>query len=220
MPLATAQNLTRPGKACWAMSAQFGRRTIVDRVRCARRWITPCATRSSLPEITPSQLASPLNVSRNLWVDGTGRNIAISGDTTGDGTGDVRPFNITGSVVVTFTQISIVKGYVVGEGGGVYLGSGGKLTAQNCTFLGNSTASPSDSGSYGGAIANYGTLIVTGSTFSGNSVTGSGEFTYAGGAIFNANTLAITDSTLSGNSSVNWAAASTMEETARRQRSA
>ena len=135
-------------------------------------------------------LASTLNINKNLTIDGSSlaSPMTISGDTGGEGTGDVRVFYIFSGKTVTFQDLRIVKG-VAGVGGGII--NYGTLTVTDCELSDNS---PAD---YGGGIYNTGTLTVTDSTFSDNSAD------YDGGGIHNTGgTLTVTNSTFSGNTSV------------------
>ena len=136
-------------------------------------------------------LGSTLTLSKNLTIDGAGLAVPVtlSGDTNGDGTGDVRLFVINTGYSVTLNNLVITKGYTTSGGGAIY--NNGTLTVVNCTFSNNIAAS-------GGAIYNVSgsTLLVTGCNFTGNSTSGP---TGWGGAIHNRATAAVANSTFSGN---------------------
>jgi CSLREA domain-containing protein len=167
-------------------------------------------------------LASTLDISKNLTVDGSSltSRLTISGDTDNNGTGDVRVFQTTGHnlVNVAFNSLIVTKGFVSGGDGGGLLNdaittitnsifdgntadnggaitTNGALTIIDSTFSGNSSA-PSNGQVGGGAILNNYTLSVTGSTFSGNTADAIGG---AGGALFNVAQGQIYNSTFSGN---------------------
>jgi predicted outer membrane repeat protein len=112
-------------------------------------------------------LASTLTLGRDVTIDGAGHSVTISGDSNGDGSGDVRVFYVNSGVTATLQHITVTKGHA-NNGGGVY--SDGALTVTNCTFAGNSAT-------YGGGIhSKFGT--VRNCTFSDNSAV-------SGSAIFN-----------------------------------
>ena len=139
------------------------------------------------------RLASPLTLSQNITIDGSALEspITISGDTDGNGLGNVQILRVNAGATITLNKLIVSKGYVYGNGGGIY--NNGVLTVANSTFTGNNASS-----GHGGAIYNmYGTLIIENSTFSNN-------FAYRGGAIYNYSQLAnITNSTFSNNSTTN-----------------
>jgi CSLREA domain-containing protein len=167
-------------------------------------------------------LASTLDISKNLTIDGSSltSRITISGDTDNNGTGDVRVFQTTGHnlVNVALNSLIVTKGFVSGGDGGGLLNdaittitnsifdgntadnggaitTNGALTIIDSTFSGNSSAA-SNGQVGGGAILNNYTLSVTGSTFSGNTADAIGG---AGGALFNVAQGQIYNSTFSGN---------------------
>ena len=150
------------------------------------------------------RLVSALTLSKNVTIDGSmlAIPITISGDTDGNGIGDVQIFKINSGMNVNlinlaiansrtfaienFGTLTISKSTVTNNSGGVRNNS--VLTILNSTFSGNGA-------NYGGGVRNdSGTVIVMNSTFSGNS---SGQ---EGGGIYNNNgTLTVTNSTFSGN---------------------
>jgi predicted outer membrane repeat protein len=106
--------------------------------------------------------ASTLALSKDVTIDGSAlaSPVTISGDTTGDGTGDVQVFSVSAGVTITLKKLTITKGYTTVDGGAIV--NAGTLTVQNCTFDHNQASG------YGGAIDNSGTLIVSDSVFSLN----------------------------------------------------
>lgn len=139
-----------------------------------------------------------------------------------------RIFNVTGTVTVNFSGLTIAKGRggigagggiqnangtvnvtnctlrenVGGAGGGIFNNGPGTLNVTDCTFLNNSATA-------GGAIESSGPMTVKGSTFSGNSVQGSPSIGQNapggvgdGGAIYaiGSSTIEVSNSTFSGNS--------------------
>ncbi|MBI5293957.1 MAG: S-layer homology domain-containing protein [Chloroflexi bacterium] len=135
------------------------------------------------------QLASELTIGSDLTIDGSGHSISVSGDTTGDGAGDVRVFYVNTGVFFNLNNLTVTKGQAIGNFGGGLYNNNGTVTITNSTFSGNSA----DQGS---SIYNdNGTVNVTTSTFSGNSaVFGAGLFNKSGGV------MTVTNSTLSDNS--------------------
>ena len=145
----------------------------------------------SCPATSPITLASTLEITKTLAIDGPGNGLVV---VSGGG------FYMPGSTV-DISDLSF-------ESLGFYSDAGGTLTLSNSTLShlqginiedGNTNVTDStitDSSSpYGGAIFGYfGTVNVTDSTLSGNSAG------YVGGAIDNeGGVLNVTDSTLSGN---------------------
>lgn len=135
--------------------------------------------------IAPGQ---QLDISSDLTIDGSGRDITLSGGKAH------RVLHVASGQTATLKGLTIRDGhdeylygsYYHGSGGGI--SNDGNLTVQDSTLLGNSASS-------GGGIGNNGTLTVQDSTLSGNSVI------YGGGGISNRRgTLTVQDSTLSGNS--------------------
>jgi len=134
---------------------------------------------------TTIALGSDLSIDKSLTIDGSGHAVTLSGDTNGDGAGEVGLFYVDSGANVTLRNLLLTKGES-GEGGGVY--NFGTLAVENCTFEDNNA-------NYGGGIKNYGALTVTNSNFSNNSGT-------VGAAIYNGSGsggLTVTNSTFSGN---------------------
>jgi len=158
-------------------------------------------------------LNSQLDVNKTLTIDGSGHTVALSGDSGGDGTPDVRVLSIGSSGVVTLTHLIVASGKANDNGGGIY--NEGVLTLQDSALADNSA------GHYGGGIFNWGTLYLQNSAFAGNSagLAGGGIFNWGGtlylqngaltgntaihgGGIFNGGTLYLQNSMLTGNSAV------------------
>jgi uncharacterized repeat protein (TIGR01451 family)/uncharacterized delta-60 repeat protein len=144
------------------------------------------------------RLASQLVIAANLTIDGSGRKITISGDSNGDGAGDVAVFTINGGQV-TLRNLTIEKGFADdGLGGGVSISPGAHVHIVQSTIRDN----VSDNGQFastGGGIYNTGVLTLTNSTVSGNQAanllgTGGGIHSSFGGV------ATIRYSTITGNS--------------------
>ncbi|HTP09921.1 MAG TPA: CSLREA domain-containing protein, partial [Anaerolineae bacterium] len=132
-----------------------------------------------------------LDITSNLVISPTGP-VTI---TAASGFSD-RIFQIIGGNV-TILNVTISKGNVSGNGGGIYVNSGASLTLKNSTLT-NNTATNN-----GGAIYNAGTLNLVNVTISGNKTTRSGS-SYGGGGIYNASgTATLTNVTVSNNSGSN-----------------
>ncbi|MBK8821830.1 MAG: S-layer homology domain-containing protein [Anaerolineales bacterium] len=138
------------------------------------------------------RLDSSLLIDKGLTIDGSSltSHIQISGDTEGDGTGDVSAFQIGGPFPVELNGLDIVKGKASGVTGGGGIANYGTLTIRNSTLSGNSYIG----GLGGGGIYNKGNLTLINSTITGN-------MAEDGGGIFNdyGQTLTITGSTFSEN---------------------
>jgi predicted outer membrane repeat protein len=152
-------------------------------------------------------LTSPLTISQDTTIDGTGQSVTISGG------GTSQVLSISAGVNVTLKNLTISDGQLVplgaplgearpresaelfGWGGAIY--NDGTLNIVNCTFSDNTAE-------YGGAIYNDtdGILTVSGGTFSNNKSTGNAVTAGTGGAIDNEGTLTISSSTFSSNTAV------------------
>jgi hypothetical protein len=152
----------------------------------------------SLMHKTITLTSGPLTLSNNLTIDGPGADLlTISGNENG------RIFELSGSAQVTLADLTLTGGMssqggailiggnaaltldndilsgnqAVGDtngnalGGAVYNSAGGSLTVDNTVFMSNQTNGTNES--FGGAIANTGTLVVNGATFAGNAALGS-----------------------------------------------
>lgn len=156
-------------------------------------------TMGTLPAIVSGQ--------GTLTIDGSGRNITISGNNS------VRVMVVNSGANLTLQALTIANGNAGGgSGGGIYNAYDGTLTVTNATFSNNSAifggggiyndggtltvtnaTFSSNSARFGGGIYNYGMLTVTNATFSSNSAT-------YGGGVYSFDTLTVTNSTFSGNS--------------------
>jgi CSLREA domain-containing protein len=162
---------------------------------------------SALPDITT-----------DMTISGPG-----ASQLTVSGNGGVRVFNVTATVTVTISGLTVSNGNAFSQNGGGIQNGSGTLSVTNCTFSSNS-ASPgsggaiyNDSGTLsvnncifsnnstqnrgGGIYNNTGTLNVTGSTFTGG-ISGSGGGIYNGNITTGAGTANVTNSTFSNNQSV------------------
>jgi hypothetical protein len=138
-------------------------------------------------------------ISSTLTVDGSGRQVSISGS------GTTAAFVVGQNATLTLKNLTFTDGLgetssaCIGctnfDTGGVITNEGGTVNVVNSTFSGNRYTGIVG----GGVILNYlGTLNVTNSTFSGN-ISGA-----SGGAILNgAGTLNVTNSTFNGNAATN-----------------
>jgi hypothetical protein len=124
-------------------------------------------------------LASPLEIDKDMTIDGTGVAVTISGDSDNDGTGNVRVFNVGGHF--NLNNLTVSWGYDTA------INNDGSLTITNSTFSNNTAG-------YGGVFANYGTLSIANSTFVNNAAT------TGGGVLYNQSEATITNSTISSNS--------------------
>jgi len=138
-------------------------------------------------------LASELVISKNLTIDGTGRNVTISGDTDGDTYPDVQGFTVNSGVTATLQHLTVTRGF---HG----VSNHGALTVTDSTFRQNTLA-----------IYNYpgATLTVGQSLFDANYIgTWGGDVNaFAGAAILNKGNLTVTDSDFTANMSITYAGA-------------
>ena len=127
-------------------------------------------------------LASALPaVSQDLMINGSPYNVAISG------ANQYPVFDVSGSEVVTLSNLSLTNGKSP-SGGGIHMNSA-MLTLNNVRISGGNS-------DFGGAISqNHGTLYVINSTFLGNTGGRGGAIDTIGG------TAVISGSTFSGNTS-------------------
>jgi hypothetical protein len=152
----------------------------------------------SLANETITLSSGPLALSSNLTIHGLGANhLAISGKQAS------RLFTLSGSAQVTIADLTLTGGkssqggailiggtaaltpdsdilsgnQAVGDsngnalGGAVYNSAGANLTIDNTAFVNNQTNGTNNS--FGGAIANAGSLTITRATFTGNAALGS-----------------------------------------------
>jgi hypothetical protein len=152
-------------------------------------------------------LASTLpQITQDLTITGPG-----AGVVTVSGNHLHQVFNISPSVTVSISGLTISNGLGPPDGGGI--SNAGTLAITHSTFSGNS-------GRAGGGIYNAGTLTITNSTFHSNPVTAVGggvlnsngamltitnstfygnSASASGGGILNSGTMTVTNSTISGN---------------------
>src|SRR5512136_1637154 len=94
---------------------------------------------------TTIRLASQLDITRNVSIDGGTYQVVLSGDANGNDLadeGDVRVFSVASGVTASLKALTITRGYTTGNGGGVY--NDGTLAVTDSTFSTNSA-------SFGGA---------------------------------------------------------------------
>jgi probable HAF family extracellular repeat protein len=123
-------------------------------------------------------LSSTLTPDKPQTIDGSSlaAHVILSGDSNGDGTGDVQVFSINPGVAVTLKALTITKGQATNYGGGLH--NQGTLTVTDSLFSYNTATW------YGGGIDNVGTLTVTASVFSNNTATfGGGLYNESAGVV-------------------------------------
>jgi hypothetical protein len=197
----------------------------------------------SLVHETITLTSGPIGLINSLTIDGPGANLlAISGNNAS------QLFTLSGSAQITLASLTLTGGMssqggailiggtasltlngdilsdnqAVGDsngnalGGAVYNSAGASLTIDYTVFVNNQTNGTNES--FGGALANAGTLAITGTTFTGNAALGSttpistGPGASQGGAIGNldGSNLTITLSAFTGNQALGtgpgWAA--------------
>jgi hypothetical protein len=187
----------------------------------------------SLMHQTITLTSGPLALSSNVTIDGLGAKLlALSGNQHS------RVFELSGTAQVALTHLTLTGGMssqggailiggtaaltldsdilsdnqAVGDsngnalGGAVFTSAGASLTVHDTLFVNNQTNSKN--ASFGGALANAGSLSIEGATFSGNAALGSTTSAFLaqpgasqGGAIGNQDgaTATITFSTFTGN---------------------
>lgn len=133
-------------------------------------------------------LSSTLTIDKSLTIDGSGVEVVISGDSSNDGSANVRLFTVTSGSSVTLRHITLTDGYSDGNGGAIL--NQGALTLDTVTVEGNHAEQGAGVMNDGSATA----LIIRNSTFANNSATENG------GAILNNGSATISNSTFSGNS--------------------
>jgi hypothetical protein len=186
----------------------------------------------SLSYQTITLSSGPLALSSNLTIDGPGADLlALSGNQqnqlfTLSGPAQVTLANLTlsegessqggavyigGNAALTLDSDILSGNQAVGDtqgnalGGAVFNSAGASLTVHNTVFLNNQSNGKNES--FGGALANAGTVSITGATFTSNAALGSTTIVDSpgggcqGGAIFNSagSTATITLSTFTSN---------------------
>ncbi|MCB1008915.1 MAG: hypothetical protein KDB94_08470, partial [Acidobacteria bacterium] len=165
------------------------------------------------------RLASPLTIAGTISISGPGSDqLRISGDSGGDGTADVRPFEIDAAGSLSLAQVGIEKG--ISPAGstrnGGCLRNLGTLTLEaveisacsgwsgtSSTFNGNAGASGGAVWNGAGAVLSIAssrlTLNVAGGGASSPDGFSAGPEGGSGGALANAGTATIFDTTFEGN---------------------
>ncbi|MCL2156622.1 MAG: right-handed parallel beta-helix repeat-containing protein [Methanobrevibacter sp.] len=130
-----------------------------------------------------------ITINKNLTIQGNGqaKDVIIDAQRMG------RIFTISGTLNLTFTNITFINGNITGNGGTIYnTYSGTRLTFINCEFI-NNTAS-----SYGGAIHTYSNNFeVINCTFTSN------RASHAGAIYSESNNFTLAASTFINNSANN-----------------
>ena len=137
-------------------------------------------------------LDSSLVITQDVMIDGSGLAvpITISGDSGGDGTGDVRVFYVNPGVTLSLVNVTITKGLCHGCNGAGIFNDGGALNLTNVTVSENQALSDG----YGGGVYSRGTLNIQDSVFSNNFGDHDG-----GGLLINSGNATITNSSFDGN---------------------
>ncbi len=137
-------------------------------------------------------LANPLSINKPLTIDGGSNNIAMSGDTDSNGTGDVPIFDVSAGNL-SLESLTLSKGIsTVGSAINV-TNSASTLSINNCHFDNNTATGTVSGNRSGGAIYTIGPLTVTNSSFTSNTA-------YSGGAIYSSGTsLSVSDTDFSTN---------------------
>jgi hypothetical protein len=143
------------------------------------------------------QLTNTLTVAANTGIDGSGRNVILSGG------GAVRVFSVNSGVQFTLTRITVADSFGNLQGGALLNNGSTHLT--ECTFSNNiALGSPA----FGGAIyQGSGSLGVSRCSFVGNQAIGTNSWSSFGGAISGgyltpSGQIGITNSTFYGNSAL------------------
>ncbi|HNB52986.1 MAG TPA: choice-of-anchor Q domain-containing protein [Anaerolineales bacterium] len=143
------------------------------------------------------RFSAPITVDKSLTIDGSALTLPVilSGDSDGDGIGDVALFTINAGRTVIINHLVFTKGKNASSGGGIR--NYGDLTILNSTFTENHASG------WGGAIDNNASLTVSHSTFESNlsDQNGGAIDNYNAGSIIPA-TLTITESTFTFNRSL------------------
>lgn len=124
-----------------------------------------------------------ITINKNLTIRGkSGKNTDILNADT-DGTGKThRIFNVQIGKTLTLSGLTLknAKAPSGGNGGGIFVASGGKVELSSCTIEGCKA-----NGGSGGAIGSQGgSVIITGCTLTGNSATDGGAVYVTSGGVF------------------------------------
>jgi hypothetical protein len=156
---------------------------------------------SNLANATITLTQGQLNITSEMTIDGTGRNITLKAhdpdqDGTNDGDGS-RILEITGGSYtdVTLKHLTLTGGDVTGDGGAIKADA--ILTIENCVVKENHAAGTAFSGAGGGIYAT-GSLTVRDSLITGNR-----SNSFGGGTRFIGNNLTVTSTIFHDNHSGN-----------------
>jgi hypothetical protein len=143
---------------------------------------------SSLAGQTIQLTSGQLSIGQNLTIDAS----ALANGVIINGGGNGLVLEIGGGTMVNLNLLTLTNGY---PKGGLSVDPNATLTANNCTFLGNSAGN--GSGSFGGGVyADLATVRLNGCIFIGNSLTNGG----GGGIYQNGGAVTLNGCTFSGNS--------------------
>lgn len=136
-----------------------------------------------------------ITINKNLTIRGkSGKNTDILNADT-DGTGKThRIFNVQIGKTLTLSGLTLknAKAPSGGNGGGIFVASGGKVELSSCTIEGCKA-----NGGSGGAIGSQGgSVIITGCTLTGNSATDGGAVYVTSGGTFTMYSGTINDNTV------------------------
>jgi hypothetical protein len=155
-------------------------------------------------KVATGTYAEKVKVARAVEIVGAGAD-----DTFVDGSMSGRPFSIVGAVKVTLSGLTITKGSVSDEGGGVHgttagaFQSGPTLKLVGCRVVGNAVSAPSSATfAYGGGIyVEDGSLELVDSVVADNqlSIKATTAFVYGGGVYSLGGNVTVTRSTIAGN---------------------
>ena len=144
-----------------------------------------------------------LDLTTNLSIVGPGEDrLTVSGNNAS------RVFDVSNSVTVTITDLTVANGATVGGlgGGGILNEAGSTLTLIHSALSNNTATAASNAiDVFGGGLLNEGNATVTASTFSGNQALGGGGGSFFGGSVgggidnFGGATLTVTNSTFANN---------------------
>ncbi|GAB4546835.1 MAG: hypothetical protein Fur002_22250 [Anaerolineales bacterium] len=138
------------------------------------------------------RLASTLTLDKDVTIDGSAlaSPVIISGDSDGDGNGDVRPFIVNSGIAATLDSLIVTKG--LAPSGGGLSSDGGYVTIKNSIFSYNNGDVGINDG--GGVRVWGGTLTIDNSVFEYNYARSGGGVLFGGGG-----TLTVTNSAFSNN---------------------
>ncbi len=130
-------------------------------------------------------LTSTLEINSNVTITGPGpASLIVSG---GGASSNFNVFVVDGGVTATISGLTIANAHTTDPSGSGGIYNSGDLALASDVFTGNS-------GSYGGAILNWGTAVLTGCTLSGDSAAN------GGGGVCNGGTITLINDTIAGES--------------------